>query len=138
MSRRNLFITKNDFKRLQEILDGSVVIHARDRGDLSALTEEMKRATIVEAHDIPDKVVTMNTKLRLVDMDTKKSLEMTVVFPQDADVDTGKISVISPVGTAVLGYSEGDAVEWEVPAGKRHLLIESVIYQPEAAGDFNV
>jgi regulator of nucleoside diphosphate kinase len=60
---------------------------------------------------------------------------MTVVFPQYADVDTGKVSVISPVGTAVLGYAEGDTIEWSVPAGKRRLRIEKILFQPEADGN---
>ena len=98
MNQRNLYITQHDFKRLQELLEGGGAVHDRDRKDLTALTEELKRATIVAADQIPAKVVTMNTRLRLLDLDTQKPFEMTVVFPQDAHVDSGKVSVISPVG----------------------------------------
>jgi regulator of nucleoside diphosphate kinase len=138
MHTRTLFITENDLKRLRELLEDGRAVHNRDRKDLSTLADELKQATVVAPREIPAKVVTMNTRLRLLDLDTKKPFDMTVVFPSDADVDAGKVSVISPVGTAVLGYSEGDTVEWDVPAGKRRLLIETVLYQPEAAGDFHL
>ncbi|HRR35097.1 MAG TPA: nucleoside diphosphate kinase regulator [Kiritimatiellia bacterium] len=138
MQQRKLYVTQNDFKKLQELLEGGGTVHDRDRKDLSALAEELKKATIVTPDTLPANVVTMNSRLRLMDLDTRKPFEMTVVFPQDADVDTGKVSVISPVGTAVLGYAEGDTIEWSVPAGTRRLMIEKVLYQPEAAGDLHL
>ncbi len=134
MKKRELYITQSDLTQLQELLEGGGAVHDRDRKDLSMLAEELKQATVVEPDAIPAKVVTMNTRLRLMDLDAHKSFEMTVVFPQYADFDTGKVSVISPVGTAVLGYAEGDTIEWSVPAGKRRLRIEKILYQPEAAG----
>ena len=138
MKKRELYITQSDLAKLQELLEGGGAVHDRDRKDLSGLAAELKQATVVEPDAIPAKVVTMNTRLRLMDLDAHKSFEMTVVFPQYADVDTGKVSVISPVGTAVLGYAEGDTIEWSVPAGKRRLRIEKILYQPEAAGDHHL
>jgi regulator of nucleoside diphosphate kinase len=102
MKPRKLYVTQNDFERLQELLEGGGAVLNRDRKDLSALAEELKQATIVTPDSLPANVVTMNTRLRLMDLDTRQPFEMTVVFPQDADVDTGKVSIISPVGTAVL------------------------------------
>ncbi len=64
--------------------------------------------------------------------------EYTLVFPKDADIESGRISVMSPIGTAILGYSVGDAIEWTVPAGTRRIRIEAVPYQPEAAGDYHL
>ncbi len=138
MNPRKLYITQTDFARLQDLLEGGNAVHDRDRKDLSVLAQELKQATIVAPDSIPAKVVTMNTRLRLLDLDTRKPFEMTVVFPQDAHLDTGKVSVISPVGTAVLGYAEGDTIEWSVPVGTRRLLIEEILYQPEAEGDFHL
>ena len=135
MKKRELYITQRDLTQLQELLEGGGAVHDRDRKDLSVLAEEVKQATIVGPDAIPAKVVTMNTRLRLMDLEARKSFEMTVVFPQYADVDTGKVSVISPVGTAVLGYAEGDTIEWSVPAGKRRLRIEKILFQPEADGN---
>ena len=138
MTERKLFITANDHRRLNELLEVAGSFGYRDRNDLKVLEAELKRTHIVDSRKVPGKVVTMNTRLRLRDLDTQEVSEVTVVFPADANVDAGKISVLSPVGTAVLGYAEGDTIEWTVPAGKRRLLIEHVLYQPEAAGDFHL
>jgi regulator of nucleoside diphosphate kinase len=76
--------------------------------------------------------------VRLVDVDKKKPMVFTLTFPRDADIETGKLSVLSPVGTAILGHSEGEFIEWHVPAGIRRYKIEKVLYQPEAAGDYHL
>jgi regulator of nucleoside diphosphate kinase len=80
----------------------------------------------------------MNTRLLFHDLDDDSKMEVTLVFPADADIDAGKLSILSPVGTALLGYRKGNTVEWEVPAGKRRIRIEKILYQPEAAGDFDL
>jgi len=138
MTERNLCVTAKDEQRLRELLAVAGPSLHRDRNDLKALETELKRARIVDPKAIPPTVVTMNTRLRLRDLDTLQVAEMTVVFPGDADADAGRISVVSPVGMALLGYAEGDTVEWSVPAGKRRLLIEQVVYQPEASGDYHL
>jgi regulator of nucleoside diphosphate kinase len=61
-----------------------------------------------------------------------------VVFPSEADSEQGKISILAPVGTALLGYRVGDTVEWKLPGGLRRLKIERILYQPEAAGDYHL
>jgi regulator of nucleoside diphosphate kinase len=73
-----------------------------------------------------------------VDLDSSKEYEYTLVFPENADSTTGKISILAPVGTAMLGYRVGDVIEWVVPAGKRRLKVEKVLYQPEASGDYGL
>jgi regulator of nucleoside diphosphate kinase len=60
------------------------------------------------------------------------------VFPSDADIEANKISILAPIGTAILGYRAGDLVEWPVPAGMKRLRIEAVLYQPEAAGQYDL
>jgi regulator of nucleoside diphosphate kinase len=80
----------------------------------------------------------MNSQVLLCDIDTLETMTYTLVFPKDADIDSGSISVLAPVGTAILGYRQGDIVEWPVPAGIRRLRIEKVLYQPEAAGDYTL
>ncbi len=106
----------------------------RDRADLDELAAEVARATIVEPSKIPPSVVTMNSKVRLLDLDTKETMVFTLVFPDEANIDAGKISVISPIGTAILGYAAGNTIVWQVPAGKRRIKVEEVIFQPGAAG----
>jgi len=78
----------------------------------------------------------MKSRVRVLDLDDICELEYTIVYPHEADYANGKISVLAPIGTALLGYREGDTVEWQVPGGRRRLKIDAVIYQPEASGNF--
>ena len=138
MSTRAISITEHDRKRLAEMLSVAHEFNYRDRTDLRELEEELSRANIVESKDIPPTVVTMNSKVRLVDLDTQEVSTFTLVFPGDANVEEGNISVVSPIGTAILGYSAGDAITWRVPGGQRRLKIDAVLYQPEASGDYHL
>ena len=99
---------------------------------------ELDRATIVKPQEVPPTVVTMNSTIALVDLDTGEEETHTLVFPEDADISEGKISILAPIGTAMLGYEIGDVFEWEVPAGKRRLRVERIVYQPEASGNFDL
>jgi regulator of nucleoside diphosphate kinase len=83
-------------------------------------------------------VITMRSKARLLDIDSGKEVVYSLVFPNEADLEKGKISVLAPIGTAMIGYKVGDIIEWEVPAGLRRLRVEEVLYQPEAAGDYHL
>jgi regulator of nucleoside diphosphate kinase len=86
---------------------------------------------------MPPEVVTMNTKVMLL-MSIPWGDDYSLVFPKDFDIDAGNISVLAPIGTAILGYREGDIVEWPVPSGIRRIRIEKILYQPEASGDFHL
>lgn len=138
MDARKIVITDHDARRLGEILGVADEFKYRGRADLAALAGELRRAQIVDSRKVPGKVVTMNSRLVVEDLDNNQELEFSLVFPASANADEGRISVLSPVGTALLGYSEGDLVEWAVPAGRRRLLVKKVAYQPEAAGDFHL
>lgn len=132
MSQREIFITQQDNKRLMQLLE-----EAKEndyRADLRSLEEEVGRCRVVDGREIPPTVVTMNSKVCLRDEDTNELMEYTLVFPANANIDEGRISVLSPIGTAILGYSVGDTIEWTVPGGKRRIKIEKIPYQPEAAG----
>ncbi|MDD5518955.1 MAG: nucleoside diphosphate kinase regulator [Candidatus Omnitrophica bacterium] len=97
------------------------------------LASELDRAIIVEVDKMPDDVVTVNSKICLRDMDAGEDEIYEVVYPEDADIEQNKISVLAPIGTAVLGYKVGDIIEWKVPAGIRRLKIKKILYQPEAS-----
>ena len=89
-------------------------------------------AVVVEPTKIPPDVVTMNSRVRFEDLDTG-------VYPKDADVNEGRVSVLAPVGSALLGLSVGQSIQWPLPGEKnRHLRVVSVTYQPEAAGDLDL
>lgn len=134
---RTIFVTHVDLERLTRLFEthGS----RRDSDALTALEEELGHAVVVESTQIPPQVVTMNSRVRFDDLDTGDQLEVTLVYPKDADVDQGKVSVLAPVGSALLGLSVGQSIRWPLPGGKsRHLRVVDVTYQPEAAGDMDV
>ncbi len=100
---------------------------------IEELEAELNRAIIVDTDKIPPDIVTMNSKVYLRDMDTGKDEFYQLVYPEDADIEQNKISILAPIGTAILGYKVGDVIEWKVPAGVRRLKIKKILYQPEAA-----
>ncbi len=138
MAERAIYITDFDMERLRKLLEGSRSWSERDREYLQKLEEELDRAVVVASHDVPSDVVTMNSQVRVRDLDADSEMVFRLVFPADADYEKGKISVLAPIGTALIGYRAGDVVEWAVPSGVRRLKIESVLYQPEAAGDYHL
>ena len=138
MEDRTIYITKFDLERLEELLAVAGEFSYRDRGDLEELEAELQKGKLVDSKEVPPNVVTMNSRVRLVDVDKDQPMVFTLVFPKDADIDAGKLSILSPIGTAIFGYSVGDVIEWRVPAGIRRIKIEEVLYQPEAAGDYHL
>ena len=135
---RRLHITEFDKSRLEELIAVAEEFGSQDRKDLTSLAEELERAEVVSPKDVPADVVTMNSKVVLRDLSTSKEMTYVLVFPRDANIDAGAISVLAPVGTAILGYAKGDVVEWPVPSGVRRIRIDDVLYQPEAAGDYHL
>ncbi|MDD3643227.1 MAG: nucleoside diphosphate kinase regulator [Candidatus Krumholzibacteria bacterium] len=138
MTKRKIYITELDKKRLEELIAVAMNFGSHDRMDLEALAGELARAKVVPAREVPPDVVTMNSKVVLHDMDTSEEMTYSLAFPRDANVDEGAISILAPVGTAILGYSAGDIIEWPVPSGIRRIRIERILYQPEAAGDYHL
>jgi len=138
MEGRDIWVTDFDLERLRELLEGTRSWSFRDREHLERLDEELAQAHVVPAADIPPEVVTMNARLRLRDIDSGKHMVFMLVFPSDADAEQSKISVLAPLGTAVLGFRRGDAFEWHMPGRVRRLQVEEVLYQPEVAGDYHL
>lgn len=138
MNGKPIHITAFDLDRLQNLIVDAQSTEYRKSEYLDNLKMELQRAVIVVPQEIPSTVVTMNSTVELVDMDTNEVETYTLVFPEDADVSKGRVSILAPIGTAMLGYEIGDVFEWDVPAGKRHLRVERIIYQPEASGNFEL
>lgn len=139
MRERTIYVTDYDLQRLEHLLESAGEQRsARDRGYLSELENELSRAKVVDPKEIPSDVVTMNSRVRIIDLDTAEESVLTLVFPHQADIAAGRISILSPVGTALLGYHAGDAIEWPVPSGTKRIRIEEVLYQPEASGDYHL
>lgn len=126
-----IVLSRFDQERLEKLLAS-----VGARPDLDALRAEIDRAEIVEPEAIPPNRVTMNSRVRFVDEESKKEHEITLVFPGHAKVEENRISVLAPVGSALLGLSVGDTIEWPLPnARSRRLRVVAITYQPEAAGD---
>lgn len=138
MEERTIYVTEFDLKRLSSLLNRAQSWSKKDKDYLTKLEQELEWAQVVSPQDIPGDVVTMNSQARIRDMDSNEEMTFTLVFPAEADYERGRLSVIAPVGTALLGYRAGETVEWEVPGGVRRLKIEQVLYQPEAAGDYHL
>lgn len=135
---RRIFITDFDLRRLQNLITDPEVLTERNMKHIHELEGELRKAKVVASRDIPADVVTMNSKVCLEDLDSGDKLTVTLTFPPDSDVDQSKISVLAPIGTAIIGYEINDVIEWKVPRGIRRLKIKKVLYQPESAGDFHL
>ena len=122
-----LFITEPDFLRLRSLLESAKRFLRHDRERLDALEEELSRADIVGLDEIPPQVVVMNSRVRVTDLDTGTQRVYTLTFPRDADIAQDRISVLAPIGTALLGYRVGAIIQAEVPRGKKRLRIDEVI-----------
>jgi regulator of nucleoside diphosphate kinase len=134
MQRPPIYITESDMAKLKPLVERMT----NSRDDLRVLQSELEHARTVPPKEVPQDVITMNSKARLRDLETNEEMIYTLVFPENADVEQDKISVVAPIGTAMLGQRVGDEFEWEVPAGTVRLRVEEVLYQPEAAGDFHL
>ena len=132
--RRRIVITNEDMALLRELVRRGRRSACRDRGHLAELDEELAEADVVDAVDVSADVVTMHSTVRVRDLDKGIRAVYTIVFPVDADIEANRISVLAPVGTALIGYRAGDVVEWTTPGGTKRLEIEEVLFQPEAAG----
>ena len=138
MKGKCINITEFDMKRLQEMLWDAAESSFRGKHHLKQLQAELDRGKLVAPHDVPPDVITMTSCVCLVDLDTGEEMTCTLVFPEDADIDQNRISVLAPIGTAMLGYSVGDTIEWPVPEGLRRIQVKEILYQPEAAGDYHL
>jgi regulator of nucleoside diphosphate kinase len=132
-ARNSIHITSRDKQRLEDLLAEAAAVRAEPRADLDALEQELRRAVVVEPEDVPDDVITMNSRAELRDLATGERLTFTLAFPSQANIEEGKISVLAPIGAGMLGYRAGDEFEWQVPDGVRRMRVMKIHYQPEAA-----
>lgn len=126
----NIYITELDKARLRRVID------LEPGSDIFELEHEVERAIVVDSRKVAEDVVTMNSRALLQVND--EAVEIALVYPGEADDRAGKLSVCSGIGTAILGYREGDAFNWRMPSRTCRIQIEKVVYQPEAAGDFHL
>ncbi|HWL17422.1 MAG TPA: nucleoside diphosphate kinase regulator [Opitutus sp.] len=124
MNDRPIYITTDDNARLRLLLD-AVSTSGRSPA-LQKLREELDRAVVLEPNLVPANVVTMNAQVQIEDLATGEIEEYTLTFPEQANVEQRKLSVLAPIGTALLGFAENDEVSWSTPGGVRRLKIRQV------------
>ncbi|MFT3755766.1 MAG: nucleoside diphosphate kinase regulator [Pseudoxanthomonas sp.] len=130
----SLIVSRRDFDRLEALLDSPAL---RRHPAALALMDELNRAEVLPPEQIPATVVTMNSTVDCIDEIGGEKHRLTLVYPNDADVEKSRVSVLAPVGSALLGLSVGQTIDWDAP-GSRHLRLRvtAIEYQPEAEGAF--
>jgi regulator of nucleoside diphosphate kinase len=123
---RNIVVAEADARRLRGLLASHADSALRDATHLSELESELERALLLSRDAIPADVVVMNSCVQVRDLASGKVHDYTLVYPAESNPSTGRISVLAPLGTALLGYREGDEVEWQTPGGVNRLRIENV------------
>ena len=134
MSQPALTLSRLDVERLERLLE-TPAMAALPVAD--ALQEEMARADIVTPEAVPANVVTMNSTVLCREESSGQEHRLTLVYPSEADASSGKVSVLAPVGAALLGLSIGQSIDWPAPEGMLSLQVLGIPYQPEAAGDWH-
>ena len=133
--RPPIVVSSLDMERLEHMLDSLPPAQAATRETLLA---ELARAELVEPQDMPRDVVTMNSRVRFVTGDAAQEFDMSLAYPKDLDGAPGKLSVLTPVGSALLGLKVGDSIDWTGPGGAHFdVTVREIVYQPERAGDLH-
>jgi len=135
---RTIYITKFDMDRLLELIDRVRSTPKYNRANVDLLEKELCNAKIVDSADVPNDVITMNSEVNITDVESGEQMTYTLVFPAEANIAENKLSILVPLGMALIGYRKGDVIEWPVPSGVRKIRVNKIIYQPEAAGHYNL
>ena len=134
MNKENdIIITASDHAELRSLITLTGKVSLRVKWELRLLENELKRARVVAPRELPPDVITINSRAELLDLESGERMEFTLVLPADENVNDGKISVLAPLGTAMLGYRVGDEFAWHVPHGLRRLKVIKLHFQPEAS-----
>ena len=134
MQSHSIIVCDADMDRLSRLVRALRYSFSRDQQQLELLDQTLESAEVTSSDRIPANVVRMNSRIRIMDFETQKKDVYTLVFPENADISRGLISVLAPVGIALLGRRQGDVIEAKVPGGTRKLRVGQVSYRPGIAG----
>lgn len=134
--RDRIYITDADCTKLRRLIAGWRAGSPHEGAYLNMLEEELDRAEILEPEAIAPDVVTMHSEVVLYDVDSGEERTYTLVFPTERSIENS-VSILAPIGTAMLGYPVGAVIEWPVPKGMRRLKVMRVVSQPEASARAN-
>ena len=134
-TKPKIVVSATDMERLEKLLES---LPANAFPGMVDLETELDRAEVVASGDVPPTVVTMNSTVKFSVESSAEEFCLTLVYPKDIDGGGEKISILAPVGSALLGLSEGDEIEWPRPGGGSvRVRIKEVVYQPERAGEYH-
>ena len=133
-----IIVNKLDSSRLMSRLKLARVNKSCQASDAEKLTQELNRAKLCDPKKIPGDVVTMNSIVRIYIPSMNSRKEIKLVYPEDANLKENKISIFAPIAIALLGYRKGDEVDWILPGGNKKILIEEILFQPEASGNYDL
>jgi len=129
--QRRAIIARSDFEMLEQLLHHDSTRGLADDAVIAALTARLRQAVYLDEGDMPTTVVTMHSIVLLSDIDSGETEEFTLVYPDEADILHGKLTVLAPIGLAVLGSRVGETLSVPVPSGERRLDIADILYQPQ-------
>lgn len=133
-----IIINRLDYARIKKCISDAKQFKSISNAEAEKLMKELDSARIVEPEAIPSNVVTMNSIVSLSFLNNNTHVQFQIVYPDQANIKENKISIFSPIATALIGYKVEDEIEWIVPAGITKIRIDEIIYQPEAAGDYSL
>jgi regulator of nucleoside diphosphate kinase len=134
MNHTPIYITRDDNSKLRLLL--ATALHSNASASLQKLREELDRAAVIDPAGIPAGVVTMESTVEFEDLGTSEIEEYTITFPDRANVENKRLSILAPIGTALIGCRVGDVVSWSTPGGVRQLKVRRVtppVSEPEPA-----
>ncbi len=134
---KTIYISSEDYRALSKIVNDLIQSGGKVYPGIQKLKQELDRAEVLDAAAIPAGTVTLNSLVQLRDMDTGEIEEWILTMPEHADPDQKRISILAPIGTGILGFSEGDEIEWETPGGVRDLKVEKVQHGAFTAPDYS-
>jgi len=137
MKTKGIYITQHDLQRLKKLLNDLSKESNHQDFSVQELKDEMNRALVVSPKEVPENVITMNSRVLMRDVESGNDMTLWLVFPDKVDAVKNPVSILSPLGTAMIGYKVGDVFTWESPTGKKQIEVLDILYQPERVGNFS-
>lgn len=133
-----ILVNRLDYVRILKQIDDARQKKTIEAAEAEKLLNELNSATILDPDQIPGDVITMNSVVKISFVDSGKQQEFKIVYPNESNFKEKKVSIFSPIATALIGFRVGDLIEWMVPGGWTKIRIDEIVYQPEASGDFTL
>ena len=135
-SANKVIILQEDYNILTDFIKATRPpgqVHEKKPG--RSLTEEMENAVVLNIDEFPKDVIRLNSTAIIKDMATNRVMTVTIVLPSQADIKQNKISVLAPLGTALLGYRKNQRIQWQLPAGTKNFLVMEVYHSSSVEND---